>query len=201
MSDSLRLLNTLLKLANQKLLPFDEKDIIVGFSHRIPLFIGLDGIIKKLGKEKRPQTISERFSPSAITPWPMNMVASNVFAISPPRSDDGYTRLMINTHQPWTGPVAWYEAHLVSEEGWDFYGAVFPGSPVPLIGHNLDLGWSHTVNSPDLVDVYKLTINEDIDNLPTLKNDTNDIIIYKNDVEEFKEKSKKRFWEKLISNE
>ncbi len=48
---------------------------------------------------------------------------------------------------------------------------------------------------------YKLTINEDIDNLPTLKNDTNDIIIYKNDVEEFKEKSKKRFWEKLISNE
>ena len=152
------------KLANQKLLPFDEKDIIVGFSHRIPLFIGLDGIIEKLGKEKRPQIISERFSPSAITPWPMNMVASNVFAISPSRSDDGYTRLMINTHQPWTGPVAWYEAHLVSEEGWDFFGGLFPGTPTPLIGHNPDLGWSHTVNDPDLVDVYQLTLNPENNN-------------------------------------
>ena len=41
-----------------------------------------------------------------------------------------------------------------------FYGALFPGSPVPLIGHNPFLGWSHTVNSPDLIDVYKLTINK-----------------------------------------
>ena len=38
-------------------------------------------------------------------------------------------------------------------------------------------------------------------NLPLLKNDTNDIIIYKNDLEEFKKKRKKWFWEKLISNE
>ena len=33
-----------------------------------------------------------------------------------------------------------------------------------------------------------------------LKNDTNNIIVYKNDLEEFKNKRKKRFWEKLISN-
>ena len=56
--------------------------------------------------------------------------------------------------------MSWYEAHLVSEEGWDFFGALFPGSPVPFIGHNPYLGWSHTVNSPDLVDVYKLTTNK-----------------------------------------
>ena len=37
-------------------------------------------------------------------------------------------------------------------------------------------------------------------NLPLLKNDTDNIIIYKNDLEEFKKKRKKRFWEKLISN-
>ena len=92
------------------------------------------------------------------------MVASNVFAVSPKRSSDGYTRLWINSHQPWDGPVAWYEAHLVSNEGWDFYGGFFPGSPVPLLGHNKYLGWSHTVNSPDLIDIYKLTINPENDN-------------------------------------
>ena len=37
-------------------------------------------------------------------------------------------------------------------------------------------------------------------NLPVLKNDTNNIIIYKNDLEEFKKKRKERFWEKLISS-
>ena len=35
--------------------------------------------------------------------------------------------------------------------------------------------------------------------IPTLKNDTNNVIIYKNNLEDFKKKRKKRFWEKLIS--
>jgi hypothetical protein len=38
-------------------------------------------------------------------------------------------------------------------------------------------------------------------NLPVLKNDTNNIITYKNDLEEFNKKRKKRFWEKIISND
>ena len=45
---------------------------------------------------------------------------------------------------------------------------------------------------------YSVTSYKD---LPLLKNDTNNIIVYKNDLEEFKKKRKKRFWEKLISNE
>ena len=48
---------------------------------------------------------------------------------------------------------------------------------------------------------YSWALNKDNKNLPILKNDTNNIIIYKNDLEEFKMKRKKRFWEKLISNE
>ena len=36
--------------------------------------------------------------------------------------------------------------------------------------------------------------------LPFLKSDTNNIIIYKNDLEEFKKK-KKRIWENLLSND
>ncbi len=47
---------------------------------------------------------------------------------------------------------------------------------------------------------YALQLNIDNKSLPILKNDTNNIIIYKNDVEEFTKKRKKRFWEKLISD-
>ena len=39
-----------------------------------------------------------------------------------------------------------------------------------------------------------------IDSLTVLKNDTANIIIYKNDLEEFKKKRKKRFWEKLLTD-
>ena len=134
------------------------KDIIAGFSHRMPLMFGLDGVLKKLAKKKPPELIG--YSKDSQQEGSFDMIASNVMAVGPQRSSDGYTRLWINTHQPWEGPVAWYEAHLISEEGWDFYGALFPGSPVPLIGHNPYIGWSHTVNSPDLIDVYKLTINK-----------------------------------------
>ena len=47
---------------------------------------------------------------------------------------------------------------------------------------------------------YSLMLNKYDNNLPLLKNDTNNIIIYKNDLEEFKNNRKKRSWEKLISN-
>ena len=137
--------------------PVTAKDIVVGFSHRMPLMFGLDGVLKKLSKKKPPEFIGSNGDSQE---GQFDMLASNVMAVGPQRSSDGFTRLWINTHQPWEGPVSWYEAHLVSEEGWDFYGALFPGSPVPLIGHNNYLGWSHTVNEPDLIDVYKLTINK-----------------------------------------
>jgi len=47
--------------------------------------------------------------------------------------------------------------------------------------------------------LYYLSLNKYKKDLPLLKSDTNDIIIYKNDLEEFNNKRKKRGWEKLIS--
>ena len=47
---------------------------------------------------------------------------------------------------------------------------------------------------------YLMTLNIGKNNLPVLKNDTSNIIVYINDLEDFKKKRKKRFWEKLISN-
>jgi len=48
--------------------------------------------------------------------------------------------------------------------------------------------------------LYSLRLDKYNVNLPVLKNDTKNIIIYKKDLEEFKSKRKERFWEKLISN-
>ena len=47
---------------------------------------------------------------------------------------------------------------------------------------------------------YSVMLNKYENNLPLLKNDTKNVIIYNNELEEFKNKRKKRPWEKLISD-
>jgi len=86
---------------------------------------------------------------------------SNAFAFNSNKTSDGQVYLNINAHQPLEGPVAFYEAHLSSEEGWNILGANFPGAPSILHGVNEHLGWAHTVNDPDKLDVYQLEINQD----------------------------------------
>ncbi len=84
---------------------------------------------------------------------------SNAIAIHPSRTDSGEAFLAINSHQPLEGPVAWYEAHLHSEEGWNALGGLFPGGAMIFHGVNEHLGWAHTVNSPDFLDLYQLELN------------------------------------------
>lgn len=87
---------------------------------------------------------------------PKGRGGSNSFAVAPTRSSDGSTWLVSNSHQPWGGPFAWYEAHVTSREGMDFAGVLFPGLPLPVTGHNRSLGWTNTSNYPWLSNVYRL---------------------------------------------
>ena len=145
------------------LFPVSGKDVIAGFVHRMPLMYGLDHVLGKLASDEKPE-FSIGKEKIEWGPFEQTLMGSNAVAVSPKRSADGYTRLAINSHQPWTGPVAWYEAHLHSEEGWNMTGGLFPGSPVIFLGHNEHLGWAHTVNRPDLVDVYELDIHPEDEN-------------------------------------
>lgn len=149
----------------QGLAPFTAKDVIAGFVFKTPLFYGLDETLLALFGDTYKQQVAldsaagqQSFHIGSAT---MAERGSNAFAVSPERSGDDITRLLINSHQPLAGPVAWYEAHLVTQEGLDITGGLFPGVPVILHGFNRHLGWANTVNKPDLVDVYVLTINPD----------------------------------------
>jgi acyl-homoserine-lactone acylase len=82
------------------------------------------------------------------------IVGSNMWTVTPSKSASNHALLFINPHQPFFGPGQWYEGHVHSDEGWNMSGASFFGSPSPTIGHNEYLGWSHTVNDPDIVDLF-----------------------------------------------
>ena len=103
------------------------------------------------------------FGKSGLKPAEISAViesqGSNMWAITPAKSSDGHAMLFINPHQPFFGVGQWYEGHVHSEEGWNMSGASFFGSGFPTIGHNDVLGWSHTVNEPDIVDVYQETFD------------------------------------------
>jgi penicillin amidase/acyl-homoserine-lactone acylase len=134
-------------------IPASGRDVVAGFTFRTPFFYGLERALRPLFEEEPSEALATWFEAPA---WALG---SNAIAVAPQRSADGATRLLVNSHQPYTGPVAWYEVRLESEAGWDIVGGVFPGSPVVLHGTNRDLGWASTVNTPDLADIYRLEID------------------------------------------
>ena len=87
------------------------------------------------------------------------VIGSNQWAIAPEKTRDGHAMLFVNPHQPFYGPGQFYEAHVKNQEGINFSGACFFGSPFPSLGHNEYLGWAYTVNEPDIADVYRETFD------------------------------------------
>lgn len=143
-----------LDAVSRYLLPVTAKDVVAGFTFKTPMFYGFDKILGDLVSGN----LAQKDTPGQTLP-----IGSQGIAIAPQRSAEGQTHLLINSHQPLTGPVAWYEVRLHSEEGWNMAGSTFPGAPVVIHGHNENLGWANTVNKPDLVDVYELVINPNND--------------------------------------
>jgi penicillin amidase len=67
--------------------------------------------------------------------------------------------LIAAPHRSLYGADQFYEGHLRSDEGWRVWGITFVGLPFPHIGFNERVAWSHTVNNPDIVDLYSETFD------------------------------------------
>jgi acyl-homoserine-lactone acylase len=86
-------------------------------------------------------------------------IGSNMWAFAPSRSQSGHAMLMGNPHQPWKPVSTYYEAHMIVPDRLNIYGATYIGRPIITSGWNESLGWSHTVNAPDLEEIYELDLD------------------------------------------
>lgn len=128
---------------NQRLHPITKEDIIAGSYIQHLFFAGLDSGL---------QTMSDHISKSIPT-------GSNAIAVNGVKTEGDSSFLLINSHQPLAGPVGWYELNVESQSGWNAHGGNFPGSFVVNVGFNKDIGWGATVNRPDVLDIFELTVN------------------------------------------
>ena len=136
------------EVLEKKAFPAIPQDILAYSVLQLALGTGVDDALKNIHNETTPLA---QWEPSG----------SNAIAFNSAKTEDGAVYLTINTHHPLEGQVSWYEAHLSSAQGWNIVGALFPGAPVIFTGFNENLGWTHTVNHPDRLDVYQLEMNPD----------------------------------------
>ena len=129
---------------NRKMHPVSIRDVLLGSHIQHLLFAGLFREIESLNN----------FEKSAEVP-----TGSNAIAVNGKKTIPNSSYLMINSHQPLSGPVGWYELNVSSDEGWQAHGGNFPGSFLVNVGFNKNIGWGATVNRPDIFDIYKLEIN------------------------------------------
>lgn len=136
----------------KKLFPMSVKDYIASSVLALTVFNGGDRALRAI------------FSNSVNPLIDYDKMGSNAIAIHPSKTTSGEAFLAINAHQPNMGPEAFYEAHVNSEEGWNALGGLLAGGPCILHGVNENLGWAHTVNFCDRVDIYQMQMNPNNNN-------------------------------------
>ncbi|MFN8242930.1 MAG: penicillin acylase family protein [Ferruginibacter sp.] len=135
------------EVLHKKIFPVTLKEYVAASVFALTIFNGAD------------QAMLRIFNNAEWTAPELDKKGSNSVAVSSERTSSGESFLLINAHQPNTGPQAFYEAHICSQEGLNVIGGLLAGGPCILHGVNENLGWAHTVNYCDRLDEFQLEMN------------------------------------------
>ena len=146
----------------QQVLPVQGADLVAHTQRVLFTFLSGGNDPPLVDFEGLPISVRPAGEP-APEPAPAPEAGSNGWAIAPGHAASGHSLLFANPHLPWDSDLSTqFEAQLVAPEAsLDFYGTTLLGVPVPVIGFNDSLGWTHTVNTLDGFDLYALTTSGD----------------------------------------
>jgi acyl-homoserine-lactone acylase len=86
-------------------------------------------------------------------------MGSNGYGIGADASQSGRGLVLSNTHFPWQGGLRWAMSHLTIPGEYDVLGVGLVGIPMPVMGVNKDLAWTHTVAEGSRFTFYELTLD------------------------------------------
>lgn len=100
------------------------------------------------------------YAAPAVLPRPDELgMGSNGWAFGGEATADGRGLLIGNPHFPWNGPSRFWQMHVTGPEGYDAMGVGIAGAPIPTLGFNRDVAWTHTVTAARHFTLYQLTLD------------------------------------------
>ena len=157
-------------LSAYALLPEEEKEVLIAFAKGINAYVEkhpseFEGKYKVVLPVKPEDVMHHTFrvfyleflinrNLSTANNW---SPGSNGWAISGSKTASGNSMLLANPHLNWYDFWLFFEVHFITTTN-NLYGTTLVGLPSIGIGFNENLGWTHTVNTLDNVDLYELTV-------------------------------------------
>ena len=140
------------EVLHKKIFPITVKEYIASSVLAVTVFNGAGEALQRIFGNKE-------FTVPVPIAIGMDKKGSNSSAVHNSKTTTGENYLLINAHQPNTGSQAFYEAHINSNEGLNVLGGLLAGGPCIFHGVNENLGWAHTVNYNDRIDIFQLEMN------------------------------------------
>ncbi len=110
---------------------------------------------EQLPNRVKPVKTAQVLAPILENSWATLFDGSNAWLISASKSASGKPLFANDPHIGYSAPGIWYEAHLKSEDGYEFYGHHIPLIPFAVIGHNRNHAWGFTMSLNDDMDLYQ----------------------------------------------
>jgi acyl-homoserine-lactone acylase len=86
-------------------------------------------------------------------------IGSNGWAFGSDVTADGRGLLIGNPHFPWQGPSRFWQMHIKGPGGYEVMGVGLAGTPMPTLGFNKDIAWTHTVTEARHFTLYQLALD------------------------------------------
>lgn len=86
-------------------------------------------------------------------------IGSNGWAFGSDVTANGRGMLIGNPHFPWKGPSRFWQMHVKGPGGYEVMGVGLAGTPMPTLGFNKDVAWTHTVTEARHFTLYQLALD------------------------------------------
>lgn len=112
----------------------------------------------RVAKRTPPRRLDREVVLAQLNPYVTRGVASNAYGIGAAGTGTGAGMLLGNPHWPWFGNNQFFQVHMTVPGRYDVFGVMNGDFPLPLIGFNKDVAWTHTVSPALRQTLFELSL-------------------------------------------